>query len=290
MKNSPITKLFIYTICLIAFFQINIFAYQTNVMPYNLQEIRPRPIGGLESEPDEKEYPAGANVVGSPATSGMKNSFSMGMGFSYVTLDNPVPSAHDIKSFSYSLSLTGGLTTRTDVSFSVPYSVIDLPGYKDLNGSGDLSVSLNHSYLKQEDFGFGLGFGLNANFPIGSDDIVSDENKTDFTGTIKLEKKLGNSALNFSFSYTYNDLEKADDVAVLGYGIALSHGFSDRFSASLELMTTDVRDENGDYTPILFLGTRFSLTDKAGMSLILGSNLENTSLKNIIVTSYSYSF
>jgi len=245
-----------------------------------------RPLSGIE-EKEEISYPSGSNAVSGPSTSGQKGSMSAGFGFAYVSIKNS-----DFKSYMIPFSFSYGLNETNDLSISLPFAYNKIPAAENQKGLADISLSINNQFLNQDDFGFGLGFGASLTFPTGDKDIVGDNNKTDINLTIKLEKKIKSNSFNFSFGYNYNDCGKftSSDDSKFSYGIAYSRGFSDKFSASLELTTPDIAANDNEFSQILFLGSRYAISNKLSSTLLLGRNIGDSALNNLIITSLSYSF
>lgn len=249
---------------------------------------RIRPLGGDTFRVDVVKYDAGSNAVSSPSTSGRMGSLSFGTGLAFVSLNN-APLAN-VESFMYPISFTLGVSQDFDISLSVPYSYTQISSDNKIRGFGDLTFSISQSYMKQEDFGISVGFGYSFNIPTGSSDVVGENNDFDFTFSTNIERKWNSNCFNLSVSYTYQDLGKSDIDSVFGLGIALSRGFTDKFAASIELVTNDVRDDKGNYNSIFFVGTRLNLTDNETVSVLLGRNIDSSLINYISVMSYSYSF
>ncbi len=281
-----------YLIIILLFFLIIpnnfLYSFQSNstLLMKEVQQIKYRPLAGVE-EKEDKVYPSGSNAVGSPSTSGRTGGLSAGVGIAAVTIKNS-----EYRAYMMPVSVSYGISKTNDLSFSLPVAYNEIPSAKNTKGLGDLSLNINNNFLNQDDFGFGLGFGLGLTFPTGKNDISGEDNELDINFNAKAEKKIGSNSFNLSFGYTYNDCAdfSSGDYSKFSYGVSYSRGLSNKFSCSLELNVPDIFAKDNNFTQILFLGNRYSISNKMSATVLAGKNIGDSSLNKIFIGSMSYSF
>lgn len=194
--------------------------------------------------------------------------------------------------WAWATDLEYGIFDWLEINLDIPYQVTDVHGGTDLNGLGDVIVSLEWNPVRERDRYPAISFAANLKNQNANEDRGLGSGELDYTATILASKNFGSTSVLVNVGMTLiGDPPGTDFSNTVNYSAALAYEFKDNVTYVGELVAQTNADRSAETDPLeLLVGAIYRVRDGVFMDGGIGTGLSPASPDLRVVSGITVEF